>query len=77
MPEHFLLFVVEHDAQNLIIDHALGLLRSETQQLFDVQDRARFAADFVQQQQCVRLRANLLEQSRVFHRDGQPAGQQR
>ena len=61
VPENLLLFVIQHDAQNLIIDHALGLFRGAPEQFFYVQNRAGLAAHFAQQEQGVRLRFHLFE----------------
>ena len=47
--ENLLPFVIKHDAQYLIINHPLGLLCRAPQKLFDLQDRAGFAANFAQQ----------------------------
>jgi len=44
--KNLLLFVVKHDAQYLVINHSLGLLCCASQKLFDLQNRAGFAADF-------------------------------
>ena len=72
--KNLLLFVVQQDAQYLIIDHPLRLFCRAPQEFFDLQDRPGFAADFVQQQECIRLCPHLLIQPRVFNRHGQPAG---
>ena len=77
VPKHFLLFVIQHDAQDLIIDDPLDLFRCAPQQFFHIQNRTRLAAHFIQQQQRFRLRADLLKQSRIVNGDSQPARQQR
>ena len=46
MAKNLLLFVIEHNAQNLVINHALGLLGRAAQQFFDVQDGAHLAPHF-------------------------------
>ena len=58
MTKNLLLFVVEHDAQNLVVDHALDLLSRAPQKFFDIENRAHFPADFIEQQQGVRLGAH-------------------
>ena len=49
MAENLLLLVIKHDAQYLVINDPLGLFCCPPQKLFDLQDRAGFAADFAQQ----------------------------
>ena len=61
VPKNLQFFVVEHDAQNLVVDHPLGLLGGTAQQLLNVQDRTSFPADFIQEQQSVGLRTHLLK----------------
>src|SRR5277367_5167618 len=76
MAEYFLRFVVEHEAENLVVDNAFYLFGGAAQQLFDIKDRAGLAADFVQQQQRVRLLADALEEPGVFNGDGEAAGEE-
>ena len=75
--ENFLLFVIQHDAQYLVIDHPLRLFRRAPQQFFHFQNRTRFARHFIQQQQRIRLCPHFLKQPRILNRHRQPAGQQR
>ena len=48
--KNLLLLVIQHDAQDLIVNHSLGLFRCAPQELFHLQDRAGFAPDFAQKQ---------------------------
>jgi hypothetical protein len=61
MAKDLLLFVEQHQAQNLVIDYALDQFGGAAQHRFDVQNRADFAADLVENQQRFRLRTDLLE----------------
>src|SRR5438128_6231183 len=74
--ENLQLVVIEHEAEDLIIDNALGQLGGAAKELLDVKDGAHFAADFVEQKQRIGLRANAFEQARVFDGHGEAAGQQ-
>ncbi len=47
--KNLLFFVIQQNAENLVVDYAPDELRRATQQLLDVQDGAHFAADFVEQ----------------------------
>ncbi len=48
MKKHFYFVVIQHQAQNLIINHALDLFGGAAQQFFHIQDRGTgFASDFV------------------------------
>src|ERR1700751_901 len=76
MAKDFLLFVVEHDAENLIVDDAFDLLGGAAQKLFDIKNGAHFAADFVEQEQRVGLRIGALIEARIFNGDRQAAAQQ-
>ena len=49
MAKNFLIFVVEHQAENLVIDDALDLFGGATKQFFDVQDGAGLASNFIEQ----------------------------
>src|SRR6516164_6351034 len=76
MTEDLLLFVVQHDAEYVVVDHALDLLCGAAKELLDVQDRAHLAADFVEQQQSIGLGVRAFVQSGVFDGHGKPAPEQ-
>src|SRR5262249_6946018 len=46
--ENLLLLVVKHDAENVIVNYAFDLFGGAPKQLFNVEDRAHLATDFVQ-----------------------------
>ena len=75
MAENFLFLVIEHNAENLIIDHPLDLFGGAAKKLLNIEDGAHFAADFVQQKKRLRLRANPFEQARIFNGNGQAASE--
>ena len=58
--------VVEQDAEDLVIDQALGQLRRPAQHLLYLQRRAGFAADFVEQQKSLGLFLGVFKKARVF-----------
>ena len=68
--------VVEHDAHDLVIDHAFYQFGRAAQKRFNVENGAGLAADFIEHQQRVGLAAGPLEKPRIFHGHGQAAGQQ-
>ena len=76
MTEDVLGFVVEHDAEDLVVDDALDEFGGAAKKFFDIEDGADFAADFVEEEKRFGLGANFLEQARVFNGDGKSAGEQ-
>src|SRR5262245_35258244 len=72
-----LLFVVQHDAQNVIVDHALDLLGGAAKELLDIEDRTHFTADFIKKKQRVGLSVRAFVKPGIFDRDGQAAAEQR
>src|SRR5260221_7866563 len=72
----FLFFVVEQDAKDLIVDHALDEFGGAAQQFFDVKDGADFAADLVQQKKRFGLRADAFKEPCVFNGNRQATAKQ-
>ena len=66
MAEDVVGFVIEQDAENLVIDQALGQLGGAAKDLFDGERGVGFAADFVQQQKRFGLTALVLVELGVF-----------
>ena len=75
MTEDLLLFVVQHETENLVVDYALHQFGGAAEHLLHVEDRADFAADLVQNQKSLGLGADLLEQTSVFDGDGEAIGE--
>ena len=69
-------WVIEHDAHDLVVDHALDELARAAQQNFQLQDGGGFAADLMQHQKRIGLAAGPFEEARVFDGRGQPARQE-
>ena len=76
MTENVLGLVVEHDAEDLVIDDALDEFGGAAKKLFDIEDGADFAADFVEEEKRFGLGANFLEETGVFNGDCKSAGEQ-
>src|SRR5262249_36053473 len=49
MTEDLLLFVIEHDAEDVVVDNALDLLGGAAKQLLNIENRAHFAAELIEQ----------------------------
>ena len=77
MAKDLLLLVIQHDAQNLVINHALDQFGGATEQGLHIEDGADLPANLVQDQQGFSLSSHLLEQSRVFDGDGKAIRQHR
>ena len=75
--KHFLLFVVQHDADNLVVNHALHKFGGAAQKFLDIKDGADLTADFREDHESFALGALFLEEARVLNGDGEAAGQQR
>src|SRR5262250_252805 len=75
MTEDLLVFVVQHDAEYVIVDDALDQLGGAAKKFLDIQDRAHLAADFVEQQQSIGLGVGAFVQSGVFDGHGKPAAE--
>src|SRR5580704_12769506 len=74
--KYMLLFVVQQDAQNLIINYMLDQFSGAAQEFFDVKNGADFPADFVENQKRFGLCADLLKKTRIFDGYGQTDGKQ-
>src|SRR5208283_760757 len=75
--KNFLLFVVEHDADNLIVDDALDEFGGAAKEFFNIEDGANLAADFREDHEGFALGALFLEKARILNGDGKATGQKR
>ena len=76
MAKDVLGFLVQQDAENLVVNQAFGKFGGAAQNFLHVQSGVRFAADFVEQQQRLGLILLVLEKPRVFNRRADAAGDQ-
>src|SRR2546427_2284882 len=76
MAEGMLRFVIQQNAEDLIINHALDQLGGATEKLLDRKDGTGFAADLIQDKKRFGLRAGALKQAGIFNGHGEARGQQ-
>ena len=77
MAKHSSGFVVKENAENLVVNQALGQLGSAAKDLFHLQRGAGFTTDFIEQEQRFGLLLGAFEKARVFDRGTDAAGDER
>jgi hypothetical protein len=76
MTKDFLLFVIEHDADDLVVDDALDEFGGAAQKFLNIEDGADFPANFIENQERLRLGSDLLKKARIFNCHDKAASEQ-